>query len=256
MPLRSAPAQYLLRFDDFCPTMAKARRERFLAVIARYGIRPILAVVPANDDPDLKIEDPDPEFWARMRTLEAAGATIAMHGYRHLCESRGQSILGLHRDTEFAGVHEETQRKWIRTGLEILRGHQLCPRLFVAPRHGFDHTTLHALSKEGLRILSDGFASRPFTRGGIVWIPQQLWEPVRKSRGLWTICIHTNTATADLVGKLEAFLRENGKQFVAFDQVVSNFEPAELGWKERLTEILATRRVRSRSSGRNRALAM
>ena len=85
-----------------------------------------------------------------MRSLQTAGATIAMHGYRHLCTSRGKSILGLHQETEFAGVEESQQRQWIRSGLAILRGHGLSPRLFVAPRHGFDRSTLRALAGEGL----------------------------------------------------------------------------------------------------------
>ncbi len=174
----STPAQYLIRFDDLCPAMLGDRRERFLSIIARYRVKPILAIVPDNQDPMLNLQDPDPGFWDRMRSLEAAGATIAMHGYRHFCTNRGKSLLRLHEETEFAGVDESLQRQWIRSGLEILRGHGLSPRLFVAPRHGFDHATLRALAARGLGILSRWFAHRPFSRGDILWIPQQLWEPV------------------------------------------------------------------------------
>ena len=53
----------------------------------------------------------DPEFWKKMQSLESAGATIAMHGYQHLCESRGKSILGLHEKTEFAGIAKDVQDK-------------------------------------------------------------------------------------------------------------------------------------------------
>ena len=62
---------------------------------------------------------------------------------------------------------EESQRERIREGLEILRGKGLHPKVFVAPRHGFDRTTLHALRKEGIRVISDGFARIPFTRSRI-----------------------------------------------------------------------------------------
>lgn len=224
--------------------MLSDRRERFLSLVARYGVTPILAVVPDNQDPALKLQSPDPEFWNRMRSYQAAGFTIAMHGYRHLCSSRGKSFLGLHEGTEFAGVDESLQRAWIRRGLEILRGYDLNPRLFVAPRHGFDHSTLRALAGEGLGILSDGFARRPFTRHEVIWIPQQLWEPVKKSTGLWTICIHTNTATATLEDKLEKFLGENAEHFTSFDQVIADTSPNDLRWSERLAESLANLRVR------------
>jgi hypothetical protein len=245
--MRSTPAQYLLRFDDLCPTMSRVRRERFLDIIARHSLRPILAVVPDNHDPDLKINDPDPQFWDRMRSLEAAGATIAMHGYRHICTSTGKPILGLHRKTEFAGVDQTIQRNWIREGLTILRSHGLSPRLFVAPRHGFDHTTLRALAAEGLGYLSDGFATRPFTREKVVWIPQQLWEPADKSTGLWTICIHTNTASAGLEEKLEGFLQNSAPHFISFDDVLSRYPLSGLNPTERISEWIATQRIRIRS---------
>ena len=71
------PAQYLLRFDDLCPTASHNRLQRLLKLIKEYGIRPILALVPDNQDPDLQLSPPDPEFWDRMCELEAGGATIA-----------------------------------------------------------------------------------------------------------------------------------------------------------------------------------
>jgi len=242
--MASSPAQYLIRFDDLCPTMLSNRCERFLSLLSLYKVAPILAVVPDNQDPDLNLQPPDPYFWDRIRTCEAAGATIAMHGYQHLCTSSGNSLLHLHHETEFAGVSESQQREWIRCGLEILRGHGLNPRLFVAPRHGFDRNTLRALACEGLGVLSDGFALRSFTRHDVLWVPQQLWGPVEKSTGLWTICIHTNTATAALEEKLETFLRSNSKQFTSFNKVIADTLPDNLSWSERLAESIAYQRMR------------
>jgi uncharacterized circularly permuted ATP-grasp superfamily protein len=36
-----------------------------------------------------------------------------------------------------------------------------------------------------------------YRRHGITWIPQQLWRPVVKSRGLWPICIHPYAASSN-----------------------------------------------------------
>jgi predicted deacetylase len=233
------PAQYLLRFDDLCPTVSRPRWQRFPPLIAEFGIQPILAVVPENLDHELQRSRPDPEFWARMRAMEAAGATIALHGYRHLSTSEGLSLMPLHRQTEFAGVPEETQVQWIRAGLAILRGQGLNPKIFVAPRHGFDSGTLRALGAEGIAAISDGFARVPFTRGGLTWIPQQLWAPVEKSQGLWTICVHSNTARESLAVQLRAFLYRHAARFTSVDRVLAEFEPAELGPVERLYEAFA-----------------
>ncbi len=219
------PAQYLLRFDDLCPTMAQDRWQRFLPLIEEFHLRPILAVIPDNQDPELNFSAPDPDFWARMRAMEAAGATIALHGFHHHCMSRGKSLLPLHDHTEFSGVPEEVQSEWIREGLKILRSHGLNPRIFVAPRHGFDNATLRALGNEGIQALSDGFARVPFMRDGITWIPQQLWRPVEKNKGLWTICVHSNSANAGQVAHLHAFLSEHAAQFTSLERVLAELSP-------------------------------
>lgn len=222
------PAQFLLRFDDLCPTVERTRWQRFMPLIEEFGLRPILAIVPDNLDYHLEASPFDSDFWAQMRSMEAAGATIALHGYHHLSNSSGPSLLPLHRKTEFAGVPEETQRQWIRAGLEILRDEGLDPRIWVAPRHGFDVHTLTALRMEGIRLLSDGFARAPFTRGGITWIPQQLSAPVNKQKGLWTICVHPNTAHSSLISELREFLRLHSTQFTCLDRVLAEFPPAKL----------------------------
>jgi hypothetical protein len=233
------PAQYLLRFDDLCPTVAHKQWQRFPPLIEEFGIRPILAVIPDNRDHTLAHSAPDPEFWEQMRSLQAAGATIALHGFQHLCKSEGKSLLPLHERTEFAGVPEHTQRQWIHEGLGLLRGKGLDPKIWVAPRHGFDRTTLRALRAEGIKVLSDGLARIPFRRGGVTWIPQQLWEPVEKSKGLWTICIHSNSTRSFQVDELREFLRRHAAQFTSVERVLAEFKASRLSTGERLYESLA-----------------
>jgi len=240
------PAQYLLRFDDLCPTWACSRWRRFLPAVEQFAIRPILAVVPCNRDPGLEAAEPDPDFWSEMRRMQAAGATIGLHGYRHLCQSRGRSLLPLHRRSEFAGVPYETQREWIRAGVEILRAAGLTPRIWVAPRHGFDANTRRALREEGIPLLSDGLARLPFVRGGVTWIPQQLWEPAEKSAGVWTICLHSNTASDELVRRVTEFVRLHAAQFTSVDRILAEFPAGELSLTERLYEIAALLRVLGR----------
>ena len=244
--MTARPAQYLLRFDDLCPTWARERWERFEPLLAEFGVRPILAVVPENHDEGLAPAAPDAEFWQTMRAMQAAGAVIGLHGFRHICASRGRSLVPLHVVSEFAGVAEATQRAWIHEGLEILRGHGLNPTIWVAPRHGFDRATLRALRAEGIGVLSDGFARRPFVRDGVVWIPQQLWAPEAKPSGLWTLCLHANTAPDGLAERLGAFLREHAEQFTTVERVMAEFEPEPLSIAESAGAAAAVLRINSR----------
>jgi predicted deacetylase len=240
------PAQYLLRIDDLCPRVARDRWQALRALIQDFNLKPILAVVPENRDPGLDASPPDPEFWRDLSVLQNSGAAIGLHGYRHLCASRGRSLLGLESLSEFAGVAPGLQREWIAAGLRILRGHGLNPRIFVAPRHGFDASTLIALRAQGVPLLSDGFARAPFLRSGITWIPHQLWAPIDKAQGLWTICVHPNTASDAELDRLRAFLRDRAGQFTSVDHVVAKFPAAALEVGEKFYACVGLWRVKLR----------
>jgi len=220
-------ARYLLRFDDLCPTMDQARWRRMKVLVARHKLRPILAVVPQNRDPELMIDPPDADFWSEMRQHQAAGATIGLHGYRHRCEAKGRSLIPLHKRSEFAGISRAHQREWVRAGMGILRAEQLEPRIWVAPRHGFDRVTLEVLRDEGIELVSDGFAKGPFVSHGVTWIPQQIWRPVEKSSGLWTICVHANSAAERAFTELEEFAEKFAEQFISVEEVVEEWPVRE-----------------------------
>ena len=222
-------------------------------LVEEFGIHPILAVVPENTDREF-FHAPDPSFWTTLKEMEAAGAAIGVHGYKHLCNSHARSLLNLHRNTEFAGVALSTQREWIRAGFESLRGHGLNPRLWVAPRHGFDRNTLRALRDLGIEYLSDGFARVPHRRGGVIWIPQQLWAPVDKAAGLWTICIHPHTAASYEWQRLRSFLEKHAVQFTSFDRIIKEFSASRLGWNELIFEHIALWRVQMRYRRRRRKI--
>lgn len=214
-------SRFLLRMDDLCPTMSRSGWARFEALIEEFSLRPILAVVPDNHDPELVKDSPDPEFWKMLRALESRGATVALHGYRHICSCRGRALMPLHTMSEFAGIDDVLQQEWIHAGVDILRGHGLRPRLFVAPRHGFDFATLKALRAAGLSAISDGYGTRPFRFGGVTWIPQQLWGPAERQTGIWTICIHPNTTCDAATTRLHEFLRRKEAQFTSVDEVLA-----------------------------------
>jgi predicted deacetylase len=229
----SRKAQYLLRFDDLCPTMDRARWQRFRRLIERYQVQPILAVVPDNCDPELDRDPYNPGFWEEMRALEAAGAAIGLHGYRHLCTASGRSLIPGHDQTEFAGASLKLQREWIEAGLRMLRGRGLRPLIFVAPRHGLDLVTVRVLREEGIGLISDGFAERPYRNHGVVWIPQQIWAPAEKSSGLWTVCLHSNTASDEEFVALETFLARFSSQFTSVDRALRDWPIADRSFSDR-----------------------
>lgn len=242
------PAQYLVRVDDLCPTVDSDRWRRLSEMLGEAEIHPILAVVPENSDPELAVSAPDPNFWTEMRDWERAGATIALHGYRHTCVHAGRSLVPRHRLSEFAGVPVQQQSVWINAGLAVLRDQGLSPRLWAAPRHGLDRNTLHALREAGIGYLSDGLCRVPVRRGGVLWIPQQLWAPAIRTKGVWTICLHPNTMNDRDFFELRAFLTARRLQFTSFDRVVEEFTEAAVSPWELARESVETARLLLRSS--------
>ena len=240
-------AKYLLRIDDLTPTIDPMRWQAIASILEGFSLRPILAVVPQNCDPELARAAPWPQFWQEMRRLQQAGAAIALHGYRHLCASQKPGLLRLNRRSEFAGVDASVQRQWIEQGVSLLRAEALQPRLWVAPRHGFDLATLRILPEYGIRIVSDGFARRPFCRYGMQWIPQQLWAGEEKCDGLWTICLHPMTMDSAAIGHLRHFVQEHREHILSVDDVLAQWNFAALRPLERVDELLRYGRIRGRS---------
>ncbi|KAA6464693.1 DUF2334 domain-containing protein [Acidobacteria bacterium AB60] len=244
------PARYLLRVDDLCPTVHRERWGAIRALVQELGVRPILAIIPDNQDEAMEKSPADPEFWQEMRGMQEAGATIAMHGLHHACRIRARSLVPLHHRSEFAGRPFPEQCADVRAGLQLLRDQGLNPHLFVAPKHSFDRVTLQALCAEGLPYICDGFARVPFQRDGVTWIPQQLWGPSRRQAGLWTICLHPNTAGSAQIEQLRRFLRRHANQFTSFGEVIAHDPPGRLGLAEQVYAQYAMRRVMLRMKRR------
>jgi predicted deacetylase len=202
-------AQYLLRFDDICPTMNWPVWDAVEAILCDRQIDPMLAVVPDNRDEKLQVSPPDEHFWDRVRNWQSRGWTIAMHGWQHRLETKNGGIIGLNKVSEFAGFPECDQEAKLRAGLKVLRSEGITSDLWIAPAHSFDHITVKLLSQLGFRYISDGFSPLPHVdEFGMTWVPQQLWSFRRRPFGVWTICFHINRWTsADVLAFRENTLR-------------------------------------------------
>src|SRR5215472_8164987 len=97
-------ARYLIRFDDICPTMNWVIWERVEKILVSTGIKPILAVVPDNQDPRLRAAEPNLDFWNKVRGWQSRGWTIGLHGYQHLASTRDGGVLKINKWGEFSGL--------------------------------------------------------------------------------------------------------------------------------------------------------
>lgn len=205
VPGEPLTARYIIRVDDACPTMDLRRWGKLESIFDRLGIRPLVAVIPDNQDPELKVDVPDDAFWDRVRDWQAKGWAIAMHDYQHRFHfvDRKQLLLPFYDRSEFAGLPLDEQSVKIRASWQIFQKEGVSPTVWIAPAHCFDRTTLTALEAETpIRIVSDGIACDQYQEDGFFWLPQQLWAFTEKSSGLWTICLHPNSMTDRTIEEL------------------------------------------------------
>lgn len=202
-------SRYIIRLDDACPTM-DARKWRVLEdQLDSLGICPLVAVVPDNRDPVLEENEPDPDFWNRVRAWQAKGWTIAMHGFQHAFHvvNRKRLLLPFYDRSEFGGLSYADQASKIRNSWHLFKDQCIEPTVWIAPAHCFDRVTVKALRDETpIRIISDGIAYDQFYEDGFYWLPQQLWRMKEKAAGLWTVCLHPNMMTNDEISALGALL--------------------------------------------------
>lgn len=210
--------KYLIRLDDACPTMNHERWGRMEAVLDKYDIKPMVGVIPNNEDQKQQIAPEDKDFWDKIKLWEKKGWSIAMHGFNHVYSSKDGGINPLWNKSEFAGHSLELQREKICKGIAIMREHGFNPKYFFAPSHTFDENTLVALKEESdIRIISDTIARKPYRRGEFIFIPQQSGHPVvLPFGGILTICYHPNVMTDSDFDSLEVFFRKNKSKFISF----------------------------------------
>lgn len=161
----------LVRFDDICPTMDFKLFGEAVGLMDKYGVKPLIGVIPECLDKDLEIESAHPDFWEYVKSLQTRGYTVAMHGFNHVFCSQHRGIVTKRIGSEFAGLPLEIQVEKIRRGKEILNAHGIYTDIFFAPAHSYDENTLEAIRLNGFKYMSDGKSTKPYMLNGVKCIP-------------------------------------------------------------------------------------
>lgn len=228
--------RYVIRLDDAHERHHHDRWNAIEALLDKYQVKPIVAVIPDNRDLSIAHSaTPDPSFWDRVRSWRDKGWAIGVHGLTHsLRDVSGKSRLPISALAEFTGLPEEEQLAMINASIAMFERQGVVPTIFVAPAHGFDSATLAALRRvRRPLILSDGFGFRPYLRYGLKTLPQQLWRGRSVPFGTWTICLHpSNMSDADFEA-IEQFLAAHRGEF---PEKVESLSFRRFGWLDIFVE--------------------
>lgn len=225
-------AKYLMRLDDASPYWHREKWYRVHELMCKYSIRPIIAIIPHNEDVVLKAQSQssyDNSFHNTVKIWIAEGFSPALHGYNHIADSKSGGINPVQRRSEFASKSVLIQREKIAQGVKIFASWGIDAKIFVAPAHTFDRNTLEALRLESdIRIISDTVADDVYYEDGFYYIPQQSGQVREMNFALTTFCYHPNTMTEDSFSRLEKFLARNQDKFTCVDALDMNIHEKTL----------------------------
>jgi predicted deacetylase len=225
-------------------------------ILLEFDVKPILSVVPDNQDETLKVYKAKNDFWDEVRTWQSCGWTIGVHGYQHVYETKDAGLSCINRFSEFSGLPHSEQVLKLRSAIEIFRREGVRPDIWVAPGHSFDLVTLEALKEVGIHSISDGFFLHPHRdRSGMIWIPQQLWRFRRMPLGVWTVCHHINHWAAEEVARLRRDVRQFAELLTDCESVIATYRNRRMNPIDSMYARLHRMGVRSRqwwlATGRN-----
>jgi len=228
---RTSTTQYLLRFDDICPTMNWRVWAEIETLLVQRQFQPLLAVVPDNRDPGLQVDSPAGDFWDRVRAWQDRGWTIALHGFQHRYVTRSAGMVAIRKKSEFAGLPAEVQREKLRRGLEIFERERITSRVWIAPGDSFDAATVALLPEFGIRVISGGYFRYPYVcPRRMTWVPQQLYYFRPAPTGVWTVCYHHNQWGASQPRTFREDVDQYGANIVSLDTILDRGAPPECKW--------------------------
>lgn len=211
-------AKYIFRLDDISEYMDSDKYKRVRDIFIKYGVQPIIGVIPDNQDKELLIHDKcDFDFWSEIRSLQNEyNWSIALHGHTHVFETQDSGMFKKCPYSEFAGLSKEKQNKKIKSGKSIFEKEQIKIDAFMAPAHSMDITTVDCLKENGIHTVTDGKALYPYYFRDVLFVPQLFERPRKFPFGVYTWCLHTNSMTEEDINHLEKFIIKNQKNIIPF----------------------------------------
>lgn len=209
-----------VRMDDITPDMNWDSFNFFLDLFKKTGITPLLGIVPDSKDKSLAREEARDDFYDIMRALQTKGFILAMHGCHHLYTTKNGGLFPLNRNSEFAGIPYEKQKKMLLYGREKLKKNGIDTDVFMAPSHSYDRNTLRALKETGFTKITDGFGRAPYMYKGITFYPIafKFDRSLKQKKGVTTLVIHANTVTEQEKERYTRIFREYGKNMISYSE--------------------------------------
>jgi len=212
----------LIRMDDIAHNMNWKLIYRCEELFDKFNIKPLLGVIPENQDPELLKYQRLDNFWNEVKRWKKKGWEISMHGYNHLykTETNQRDLFSYGGKSEFFGLSYDTQYKMISSGLNIFKKNNLEIRSFFAPNHTYDLQTIEALKNNNIKYVIDGNGLFPFRKHGMSYFPQLFYKEIMLPIGIQSTQLHINYWNEDYFKGFKSFIEKNHDYIRSFDQII------------------------------------
>ena len=209
----------LIRFDDIAPNMNWEMMDRCQELLNYYNLKPVMGVIPDNQDSELLKYPKREDFWKIVKKWESNNWSIAMHGYKHLYDKKTykKDFFNYGGRSEFFGHSYEDQLSKIKKGLEIFKKNDIQIDTFFAPNHTYDKNTLKALKNSGILKIIDGYGLMPYSFNGIRFVPQLFYKLYLLPIGIQSTQIHINYWNEKDFINFKKFIEKNHKKVISAD---------------------------------------
>jgi len=211
-----------VRLDDITPDMDYGKFYKMKQILDTYQIKPLIGVVPFNEDNNLMHSPKHEDFAGFLQGLVAEGWVVALHGYKHLYSTNKGGLFPLNLFSEFAGVCLEKQDEMLAKGKEQFKKWGVDTTIFMAPGHTFDNNTLKALRKNGFTYVTDGFGKRPYLRKGLVFLPIAIKQSdcYKDKQAYTTLVYHTNTMDEKDFERCKKLFEDNKESLIPYEEML------------------------------------
>ena len=166
--------------DDISQNMNWDFMDKCESLFDKHNIKPLLGVIPINQDPELLKYPKNLKFWERVVNWQKKGWEITMHGCTHVYTQKSdkKDIFNYGGHSEFYGLDYSEQLNKIKVGLAEFKRRKIDVRSFFAPNHVYDNNTLKALKDTGIKIIIDGYGLFPYYKFDLLFIPQLFYKEI------------------------------------------------------------------------------
>ena len=212
----------LLRIDDIAENMNWQLMDRCELLFDKHEIKPLLGVIPNNQDRALLKYEKKKDFWKKVLEWKNKGWEISMHGYTHVYDKQtyNKDYFGYGGGSEFFGHSLEEQINRIKNGIEIFKKNNIKVRSFFAPNHTYDENTLEALKKSGISEIIDGYGLMPYLEKDIKFIPQLFYQNFFLPFGIQTTQLHLNYWTEKDFKTFSKFIENHKDKFITYEDTI------------------------------------